>query len=348
MPLHPSALRSTGETRQGVKLIFELTNLCNFSCTHCIRDEPENPVYLPVPLVEKVLEETRRYQNVSFVAFTGGEPTLHPQFAAMLQLVTVHGHRFGFVTNGWRFAESTLAQLRPYREHLSHVTFSIDGANEETHDTVRRRKGSFRRLMQAVTLCRFNRIPVHVNMVVTRANRAELQEMALLASRLECDALLYGHCQPTPQAVAAGLVLQPGERRQVEAEIAQLQQTFRTTILLAGDHYNESRFYQCPQLQMREFNIDCRGRLTTCCMLSGYRGGTADTDVLADLNHVSFYEAHRRLVAEIARINIEKLEVLETREAEERDHFICTHCLERYQKVSRARARPSLPVLELP
>lgn len=329
---------------QGVKLIFELTSLCNFSCTHCIREEGA-PSFLPVALVQKVLAETQRYGNVDYVAFTGGEPTLHPEFPSILEQVVHHGHRFGFVTNGWHFADRTFKQLQPYRGHLSHVTFSIDGAAEETHDQLRRRKGSFRRVMQAITLCRAHGISVHVNMVVTRANCAELQPMALLASRLGCDALLYGHCQPTPHALAAGLVLDCGARRRVEEEIGRLQALFRMTILLAGDHYNPSRFHQCPQFQMREFNIDNRGRLTACCMLSGYRGGTPDTDVVADLNQVSFYEGHRRLVATIAQLNTEKIERLSERESEEKDHFICTHCLEHFGKVPRGRWTLALPIL---
>ena len=340
---HGSAAQPSTDS-QGVKLIFELTSLCNFSCTHCIREEGE-PGFLPVALVERVLAETRRYGNVNYVAFTGGEPTLHPEFAKLLALAASHGHQFGFVTNGWRFADRTFAQVEPYRDSLSHVTFSIDGAAEETHDTLRRRKGSFRRLMQAVTLCRLHRVSVHMNMVVTRANRSELEAMALLASRTGCDALLYGHCQPTPHALAAGLVLGSGERRQVEEEIGRLQSLFRMPILLAGDHYNPSRFYQCPQFQMREFNIDHRGRLTTCCMLSGYRGGTPDTDVVADLRKVSFYEAHRQLVAVIARLNLEKIDRLNEPDVKEKDHFICTHCLEHFGKVPRQVLRSSLPIL---
>jgi MoaA/NifB/PqqE/SkfB family radical SAM enzyme len=338
-----SSLRPNAEL-PGVKLIFELTSLCNFSCTHCIREEGE-PGFLPIPLVETVLTETQRYGNVNYVAFTGGEPTLHPEFASLLELVSAYGYRFGFVTNGWRFAEKTFAQVKPYRNHLAHVTFSIDGATEERHDTLRQRKGSFRRLLQAITLCRFHGIGVHINTVVTRANRSDLQAMALLASRLGCDALLYGHCQPTPHAITAGLVLDPGERREVEAEIGQLQKQFRMMILLAGDHYNPSRFHQCPQLQMREFNIDHRGRLTACCMLSGYRGGAPDTDVIADLHEVSFYEAHQRLVVSIARLNLEKIERLSTHELEEKDHFICTHCLEHFKKVPYGTTRPPLPIL---
>jgi len=331
---------------QGIKLIFELTNLCNFSCTHCIRDEDGQPSFLPTSVVAKVLAETQAYRSVTLVAFTGGEPTLHPELEEILRSVTEYGHRFSLVTNGWQFVSHTFARLQPYLASCAQVTFSLDGATEETHDKLRRRTGSYRRVMQGVALCRHHGIPVHLNMVVTRANRSELEAMAVLASRLGCDALFYGHCQPTPDAVAADLVLNAAERLEVEKEIAELQRLLQLRILLAGDHYEESRFYQCSQLQMREFNIDYRGYLTACCTLSNYRGGTPDTDVIADLAEVSFFEAHQRLLSRIAEINREKIERLASSSVEEKDHFICTHCLEHYGKYSRLSKVLSLPVLE--
>jgi MoaA/NifB/PqqE/SkfB family radical SAM enzyme len=162
---------------QGVKLIFELTNLCNFSCIHCIRDEAGPTQYLPLEIVEKVLTEVTPYHNVTFVAFTGGEPTLHPHFTDLIKLVTAHGYAFGFVTNGWNF-QNIFANIAPFQEYIGNVSLSLDGATEATHDALRRRPGSFRRLLQAISLCTFKGIPVHINMVVTKANRAELEAMA--------------------------------------------------------------------------------------------------------------------------------------------------------------------------
>ena len=80
------------------------------------------------------------------------------------------------------------------------------------------------------------------------------------------------------------MVLKATERREVERDVAELQRLFRMDILFAGDHHVESLFHQCPQMQMQEFNIDYRGRLTACCTLSEFRGGAPDTDVLADLS----------------------------------------------------------------
>ena len=325
---------------ESCKLIFELTNLCNFSCVHCIRDEDGPKQYLSLDVIEKVLREAGAYRSFDLVVFTGGEPTVHPRFADIVERVAGHGYDYAFVTNGWHF-DKVWRQIEPHQGRLRAVVFSLDGAHEETHDTLRRRPGSFRRVMQAVSLCRFHGLSAHLNMVVTAANLSEVQDMALLAGRLGCEVLNYAHCQPTPDALAAGLVLSPKERRRVEAEIADLQELFQLEILLAGDHYQESLFYQCPQLQMRELNIDYRGYLTACCMLSNYRGGTADTDVVADLNRLSLFEAHRRLVARFAELNAEKIGRLATLEATEADHFICSHCLEHYQKLTEPE--PTMP-----
>jgi MoaA/NifB/PqqE/SkfB family radical SAM enzyme len=319
-------------TQSGVKLIFELTNRCNFSCGHCIRSEDEPHGYLPVTIVNKVLTEVQAYQPISLVAFTGGEPTLHPQFADIVELVATHRYRVTFVTNGWNFPQ-TFTKIQAWKSALESISLSLDGATETTHDTLRRQPGSFRRLMQAISLCHVHSIPVHINMVVTRANRTELEAMVILAGRLGCTALGYGHCQPTPDALAANLVLNAHERRDVETEIASLQQMLTMPIVLAGDHYTAARFAQCPQLQMQEFNIDYRGYLTACCTLSNYRGGTPETDVLADLGTVSFIEAHRRLIATIAQINLEKLERFATCAPTEAEQFLCTHCLLHYRKV---------------
>jgi len=279
-----------------------------------------------------VLREASKFGDFDLVTFTGGEPTLHPELAEIAGLVAVYGFSFGFVTNAWHF-DRTLEQIAPHRDHLDHITFSLDGSTEATHDEIRRRPGSFRRVMQALSRCRHEGITARINMVVTTANRDELEAMAVLASRLGCAGLAYGHCQPTADALAAGLVPSLDDRGRIEAEIASIQKIFALDIFLAGDHRTSSPFHRCPQLRLQEVNVDYRGRVTACCILSSYRGGTEDTDVVADLHDVSFFEAHRRLIAKVAQINQEKIDRLEAGEPREADRFMCTHCLEHYDKV---------------
>ncbi len=320
------------------KIIFELTNLCNFSCVYCLREETGAKDYLDPSVIDKVLDEAGAYLDIHLVAFTGGEPTLHPRFEDLVRSVAERKLPLAFVTNGWQF-EKTFRKLEPYKQQVRNINFSLDGAHEATHDRLRGREGSYRRIMKAISLCRFHGIPVHINMVVTTANRGELEDMAVLASRLGCEALGYGHCQPTPDGSDAELVPSFEDRRRIEAEVAALGEIFQLDISLAGDHYSSSRFHQCSQLKMKEFNVDYRGYLTACCMLSNYRGGKPDTDVLADLNRVSFGEAHSSMVQQFARLNQEKI-ARAAAESSLEDHFICTHCFEHYEKRSPASAEP--------
>lgn len=318
--------------RQGMKVIFELTNLCNFSCIHCIRDEEGDKRFLDPAIIHKVLGEAESYQQVDNVALTGGEPTVHPRFGEILGIIAGYGYPFNFVTNGWGFRK-TFEAIRPVAEYVRAITFSLDGATEQTHDRIRRRSGSFRQVMEAIALCRHHGVEVQINMTVTRANVGELEQMAMLAARLGCSALGYAHCQPTPDALHADLVMDAEERLGVEADIADLQKMFALKIYLAGDHSIRSPFFQCPQMQMREFNVDYRGYLTACCTLSNYRGGAEDTDVLADLNVVSFHEAHRAMIAKFAELNREKVERIGSGERRPSDGFLCGHCLLHYAKV---------------
>ncbi len=318
--------------RDAVKVIFELTNLCNFSCVHCFRTESKRGTFLPLELVGNVLDGIVRYRSVDLVALTGGEPTLHPRFGDLLDLIVDRGHPFAMVTNGWDL-ERSFAPILRLRDSVANLTFSLDGAYELTHDAIRRRPGSYRRVMKAVTLCRHHGIPVHLNMVVTRTNRGEVEPMAVLAARLGCEALAFGYCQPTPDAVAAGLVLDVRERFGLEAEVADLAEVFRMEVVLAGDHVSPSPSYRCPQLLLQELNVDYRGRLTACCMLSAYRGGTPDTDVVADLTQLEFADAYSRLLETVTTVHREKLEAARAGEPSVVDRFICTHCLKRYRKV---------------
>ena len=315
-----------------MKLIFELTNLCNFSCVHCIRDEEGVKRFLDPGVIEKVLAEAESYSQVDNVALTGGEPTVHPRFAEVVDLIARHGYPFSFVTNGWGFRK-TFDAVRPVADYVRAVTFSLDGAVEATHDRIRRRAGSYRQVIEAITLCRHHGVPVQINMTVTRANVGELEQMALLAARLDCAAVGFAHCQPTPDALRADLVMNAEERMAVEADVAELQRILSLDVYLAGDHSVRSPFFQCPQLQMREFNVDYRGFLTACCTLSNYRGGAEDTDVIADLNQVDFHTAHRAMIDRFAALNREKVERIAAGERRPADAFLCGHCLLHYAKV---------------
>src|SRR5262245_5439714 len=89
---------------------FHVTDRCQLDCDHCLRDPSLKPTDLPVSLIERVLDQVGTQYGCKHVALTGGEPTLHPEFPAILDAIVARGFTWHPVTNGKRFA-SILAML---------------------------------------------------------------------------------------------------------------------------------------------------------------------------------------------------------------------------------------------
>jgi MoaA/NifB/PqqE/SkfB family radical SAM enzyme len=315
------------------RIVFELTNRCNLKCEHCFSGRHGGDTDLSVAIIEKALAEAPQF-GFGDAAFTGGDPTVHPRFAGILKLTRDAGWTYGFVTNGWNF-ETIYPRIADLLRGASAVTFSLDGATEATHDRLRG-AGSFRRVMKAFAICVGERIPFTINMVVTRHNRAEMREMADLASKLGAQGLRYGHLMPSFLTTVQGFDLTPWERKQAEAEISELQRDFPIRIATAPGTYTTD-LAPCAPLNLDEINIDCRGNFSKCCHLSGHGDGVGDGDIMGSLAAESFADCYSRHAEDNRRIMEHKRRRLQGGEFKDSDFFPCWYCSLYYRKVDWLR-----------
>jgi len=290
------------------RLSVELANICNLHCSYCFRSEDnlysDRAEFFPLPLLRRVIDEAREAVQITRVNFTGGEPTLHPQFAEVLATVATAHLQASFVTNGWHF-ERTWPALLANREAISHVAFSVDGVDRETHDRWRG-KGSFDRLVRAFARCHIARMPFAIKTVVRRDVVDQLEQITIFAARMGAAALNFVHVMPTSSDAANDLALNRDEQRAAEEEIAILARIFKMKIGIDVGYYNlDVQRAPCAPLAGTNINVDYRGRLSLCCNLSGFRGGAAESDVVADLNVESFAAALAKLRA-LAAAQLEK------------------------------------------
>ena len=279
------------------RLTVELTNICNLHCSYCLRDEDalyHDPVtYLPVELFTRVVREARDAMSIEQVMFTGGEPTLHPDFGKLLTAVSSLDLKCSFVTNGWHF-ERVWPLLEQQREAVTHVSFSLDGATREMHDRWRG-AGSFERVVRAFSRCWANDFPFNVKVGIRRDTVPQFEAIALFAARMGAKGLSFAHVMPTSSAVADASALTLEERSEAEREIALLARIFKMRIGVDVGYYNTSPESPCSALNGVSANINYRGQLSLCCNLSGFRGAMSDADVIADLNRNSFSAALPKL-----------------------------------------------------
>ena len=276
------------------RLSVELANICNLHCSYCFRSDENlyssHAEFFPLALLERVVNEARATANVTRISFTGGEPTLHPEFAETLRIIGNAGATVSFVTNGWHF-ERVWPALQANRAAVSHVAFSLDGVTREDHDRWRG-NGSFDRLVRAFTRCYMSKLPFAIKIVIRRDLVDQLEQIAIFAARMGAASLSFVHVMPTS---VENSMLSLDEQRVAEQEIAILASIFKMNIGIDVGYYNvDVTRPPCAPLAGVSMNIDYRGRLSLCCNLSGFRGAAEEQDVVADLNVESFASAYEK------------------------------------------------------
>jgi len=115
---------------------LELTNDCNFSCSHCPRTYlAESIYYLDFDLVEKIVSEIKSYDCCSLRLVGLGEPTLHPRFRDVISLITSANIKLELTSNGNIFHIMSLEEILV--SGITTLEISIDGSDVTTYEQKR-------------------------------------------------------------------------------------------------------------------------------------------------------------------------------------------------------------------
>jgi len=319
--------------RRPLDLGFELTNLCNLHCTHCIRGSHQARIErLDLPFISRVLDEAQALYDPVAVVFTGGELLASELFPAAVGELRRRGLAYRFVTNGWLVPRHlpTLLAHRP-----AFVRVSLSGARAATHDA-QRGAGSFRRALLAAAVLMSRGIRAELSMVITTESRGEIGEAVALAAGLGVAELHFILPQPTPETALAGLDLGPAAWDEATAEVA--AQAARAPLPVRLDYGGRMplpRRPRCNTLALRQLYVDAAGRVPFCCQLSRY--GTGDDPLLGDLTTEPLAAVAAR--AEAAYEDF----VAETRRLDVVDDYPCLSCARRHGKASFLASFPEHP-----
>jgi mycofactocin radical SAM maturase len=160
-------------------LTWELTYACNLSCVHCLSSSGRrDPRELTTAECLTVIDELQRMQ-VFYVNIGGGEPTVRPDFWAILDSATGHDVGVKFSTNGVKITPEIARRLAGH-DYVD-VQISLDGATAEVNDAVRGR-GSFDVALRAMrNLAGAGFAGFKISVVMTRHNAGQLDEFKAIA-----------------------------------------------------------------------------------------------------------------------------------------------------------------------
>lgn len=116
------------------RLVFELTNACNLNCIMCGRNAADfKPTVFDMDVFRSFEPLMDIIEEVTLMGW--GEPTIHPNFIEMLEIINNHSARKYFCTNGMNLKKIKNA-IFDYNVDVFAV--SLDGATDETNSRIRR------------------------------------------------------------------------------------------------------------------------------------------------------------------------------------------------------------------
>ncbi len=317
---------------------FALTRHCNLRCPHCIRDDVTEVRSLPLGLITQVVDDALDLFGDVTCSFTGGEPTLHPEWDSLIEALRIRNVGYRMVTNGWH-----MRRIMPSIDNHppGGVRISLSGATEEVHDEERGR-GSFRRVQLAVALLTSRKVPTGLSIVIDRRDRHQIREAADLAEDLGCNWISYILPQPVPGSAERSSDLPPEEwipvRREVEALSSEPGR--RTGIWMDYGSPFDGEERGCDTMGLKRIYVDPDGRLSLCCQLSDY--GFNTRDIVGDLLTTRLPALYAEYLARMDQLIASAAPPLDgTRTV--MDSFPCLRCAKSLGKMSWLEQFPAEP-----
>jgi len=177
---------------------LELTPACNNRCPGCSNVfveapgrplTPETPPPLSLAGWREILTKIKPHAHL--VKLTGGEPTLHPEFAGIVGLLREADIPFSIFSNGtWPEAASLLTLLRDTPQFRGFL-ISLHGATPASHDTFSANPGSFQQTTANIRRATTAGLPVSISTVIHQHNLEEIEALPTLASTLGANHVVF-------------------------------------------------------------------------------------------------------------------------------------------------------------
>lgn len=151
---------------------------CNDNCIHCIVSPQRKATRSIQPncdLIKKTLL-IHRAMGYNVVIFTGGEPSLYPNFLELVLFAWKLGYFLKIQTNGRKFNNPKLIQNLSFAKNEIAFTIALHGPNDTLHDRITRRQGSFKETCSGINNLIQAGFEVYGKTVISKINFSKQKE----------------------------------------------------------------------------------------------------------------------------------------------------------------------------
>ncbi|HBE04084.1 MAG TPA: hypothetical protein DC049_16655 [Spirochaetia bacterium] len=322
---------------------IEIINWCNFDCRHCCVAKPgkQERVYINKKLFDRIAAELHAF-GFSYTGITGaGEIGLHPELADLFTALARNSIHFEFLSNGSLFKEKIFPVIREplIRKFLYRVGFSLDSSREEVHD-YSRAKGSFRKIIEAIAMCKLSGIPFYIKTTVTNLNKDHLKDIVLLTSSLGAFSQSFIFPCPTKRLIDENLIPSPDETEKLFWQLKAWTKIF--SILKLEAFSSDNKLFSCNAFN--KFSIDAHGNYLICANLAHvrtYKKQKIGMEACGNFKHDSLdlmVKRHMRLLPEIVKWRLQRKDMIKSSTIS-----LCDWCFYQFGKLEWIKEYKSSP-----
>lgn len=182
------------------KLDIKIGYQCNNFCLHCVQGNKRKK--FPKTPVKDILQELAIARHeCDAVVFTGGEPTIHPNFLSLVKFAKSLGYgEIQIQTNGRMFSNADFTE-KCIRAGANHFSPSVHGHNSHLHDFLTHSPGSFVQVCQGIKNIRKYTKNIISNTVISRFNYRYLPEIVKLLVGLGVNQIQLAYVHITGTAL---------------------------------------------------------------------------------------------------------------------------------------------------
>ena len=169
-----------------INLQIELTDVCNEHCIHCYlpNEKKDKGNALSVEQVIEILQQFRAMNGLK-VVFSGGEILLHANLFEILEECKRLNLMILLQSNLLSLTEANLKKIKEL--DVFNVQVSLYSTDEQIHELITRRKGSFERTKRNIEMLVKNDIPAMISCPVMSQNVSTVRSLHKYAQSLGVD-----------------------------------------------------------------------------------------------------------------------------------------------------------------
>ncbi len=162
-------------------IFWEITAACNLRCRHCVVSAGSKMAEELSTRRCLTLAEEMAHFGVKNIAFSGGEPFIHPDFQKIVEHVKALGLEVQVATNGTLIKDRQASWLNDIQ---AGVQVSLDGSTSEIHDHLRPGNMAFDSTIAGIKALVKTGLKITVGTVLSSVNKDDIGNIIRLAEKM--------------------------------------------------------------------------------------------------------------------------------------------------------------------